>query len=258
MVLRGYLTSARIEHQSDTTGMKWRVPEINSSNVALWFPFGWARAACTPRTRVKNINRTKKHVICLDRDHIKKKSMQDSIESEAVRIQQEAILPLSCCLKSKLPEHSINHLRPHADTMQVQGLCQKSEHLVLVFDDPVLVVGINRAESYLLILAIDLIKESLVHERAVIGMIVLDKTLCLGQHLFKCIHDKNGFIHREIPHEVHIHIITDVITKGGTAPDLPACNETRHLRNEAGLCQDHLIHRDAITWFNMLRATNRS
>ncbi len=92
----------------------------------------------------------------------------------------------------------------------------------------------------------------------VIGMIMLDKALCLGQNLFKCVHGKNGFIHCKIAHEMNIHIIADMITKGGTAPDLLACEETRHPGNEAGLCQDHLIHQDTITRFNMLGAANKS
>ncbi len=168
-------------------------------------------------------------------------------------------MPLNCSLKSKWPEHSINHLRPHADTIQEQGLHQKSEHLVLVFDDPILVVGTDRAESYLLILAIDLVKESLVRKCTIVGMIRLDKALCLAQNLFKCVHGKNGFIQCEIAHEVNmIHIIADEITKGGTAPDSLACEETRHRGNDVGLCQDRLIHRDAITWYNMLGAANRS
>ena len=86
MVLRRYPASGRIENQSNTTGMKRRVPKVNS-NATVWFPFGWARAARTLRTHVKNINRTKQSVICLDRDRVERNPMQDSIGSEAVRIQ---------------------------------------------------------------------------------------------------------------------------------------------------------------------------
>ena len=98
---------------------------------------------------------------------------------------------------------------------------------------------------------------SLVCEHAIISMIMLDKVLCMGQHFFKCIHG-NGFTCHEIVHDVHLHKIADIITKGGTVPDFPAHQETRHPGNNGRLCGDHLIHQDAITWLNMLGAANRS
>ena len=91
------------------------------------------------------------------------------------------------------------------------------------------------AEGYLLVLAIDLIQEALVSEGAVIGMIVLDGAVSLRHHLLESLHCKNCLVDSEVTHEMDVDEITDVITEGGETPNASACEESRHLRDEAGL-----------------------
>jgi hypothetical protein len=201
MTLWGYPTSAQVENQSNTAGMKWTVPKVYY-NATPWLPFWRTRTASPLCMRVKNIHWTKQFVVCLDRDPGKGTSMQDCIWNQPLIIQQEAIVPFSCGLEGKGPEHCVYHLRPHVDTMQEQGLHlrQQSEHLLLVLNDPILMMGTNCTEGSFLMLAINFIKESFVYKCVVISMVMLHKALSLSQYLLKSICSKDGFINREITH----------------------------------------------------------
>ncbi len=93
----------------------------------------------------------------------------------------------------------------------------------------------NDAEGNLLVLAIDLIQESLVSEGAVIGMVVLDGAVSLCHHLLKSLHCKDSLVYSEVTQEMDVDKITDVVTEGCAAPNASACEEARHLRNETWL-----------------------
>jgi hypothetical protein len=65
-----------------------------------------------------------------------------------------------------------------------------------------------------------------VSERAVVGVIMLNKSLRLSHDLFKGVHGEDSFIHREIPHEMNINKITNVIAKCSAPPDTSARKKT--------------------------------
>ena len=144
-------------------------------------------------------------------------------------------MPLCSGFKGKGPKHRVNHLRPHSNAMQKESPGGQSEHLVFVLDDAILVMGADGAKSYLLGLTIDFIEETFVGECAVIGMVVLDGAIGLGHDLLEGLYGQNRLVHREIPHEVDVDEITDMITKCGTSPNAATCEETGHLRDEPWL-----------------------
>ena len=113
--------------------------------------------------------------------------------------------------------------------------CSYSQH-------PILMMGTNCTKCNLLILPVHLIKKSLVREHAIVSMIMLNVALRLSQDLLKGVHSKNGFIHREIVHEVNVNKITNVIAECSTSPDSLAREETGHLWDETRLRQHNLIH----------------
>ena len=55
-------------------------------------------------------------------------------------------------------------------------------------------------EGYLLLLAIDLIQETLVREGTIIGMIVLDGAVNLSHHFITILHCKDSLINSKISH----------------------------------------------------------
>ena len=83
----------------------------------------------------------------------------------------------------------------------------------------------NCTKCDLLSLPVHLIKKSLVCERAIVSMIMLDEVLCLSQDLLEGIHGKNGFVHCEIVHEMNVNKITNVIAKRSTPLDSAAREE---------------------------------
>ena len=87
------------------------------------------------------------------------------------------------------------------------------------------------AEVYLLVLAIDLIQESLVSKGAVVGMLVLDGAVSLRHNLLESLHCKDSLVDSEVTHEMDVDKVTDVVTEGSAAPDASACEEARHLRD---------------------------
>ena len=80
----------------------------------------------------------------------------------------------------------------------------------------------NCTKCNLLSLPIYFIKKSLVRERAVISVIMLNETLRLSNDFLEGIHGMNSFIHREIAHEMNVNKITNVIAKCSTTPDSSA------------------------------------
>ena len=115
--------------------------------------------------------------------------------------------------------------------MQEQGASRESQHLVLTFDDSILMMSANGAEGDLLVLAINLIQESLVSEGAVIGMVVPDRAIGLCHHFLESLHCKDSLVNSEVTHEMDVDKITDVVAEGSAAPDASACEEARHLRD---------------------------
>ena len=103
-------------------------------------------------------------------------------------------------LEGKWPEHCVNHLWPHPNTMQEQSASRESKHLVIVFDNTVLMMSADGTEGYLLLLAIDLIQETLVSKGTIIGVIVLDGAVSLRHHFFKSFHCKDSLIDGKILH----------------------------------------------------------
>jgi hypothetical protein len=87
------------------------------------------------------------------------------------------------------------------------------------------------AEVYLLVLAIDLIQESLVSKGAVVGMLVLDGAVSLRHNLLESLHCKDSLVDSEVTHEMDVDKVTDVVTEGSAAPNVSACEEARHLRD---------------------------
>ena len=87
-------------------------------------------------------------------------------------------------------------------------------------------VGTNCTKCYLLILAIHLIQKSLVSERTIVGLIMLNKSLRLSHDLFEGVHCKDSFVHHEIPHEMNVNKITNVIAKRSAPPDTSARKKT--------------------------------
>ena len=87
-------------------------------------------------------------------------------------------------------------------------------------------MGTNCTKCYLLILAIHLIQKSLLSERAVVGVIMLNKSLRLSHDLLEGVHGEDRFVHHEILHEMNVNKITNVITKCSAPPDTSACKKT--------------------------------
>ena len=114
------------------------------------------------------------------------------------------------------------------------------------------------AEGYLLVLAIDLIQESLVSEGAVIGMVVLDGAVSLRHHLLESLHCKDSLVDSEVTHEMDVDKVTDVVTEGGAAPNASACEEARHLRDETWLSRDYLVGGHSIAGEDMITLTDGS
>jgi hypothetical protein len=52
--------------------------------------------------------------------------------------------------------------------------------------------------------------------------------------------------------------VTDVVTEGGAAPNVSACEEARHLRDETWLSCDYLVGRYSIAGEDVITPTNGS
>jgi hypothetical protein len=106
-------------------------------------------------------------------------------------------------------------------------------------------------EGDLLILAVYFVQKTFVCKSAVIGMVVCDSVIGLGNDLCEGFYCENNFVDSKITHEVYVHKIANMITKCGTAPNALACKEAGHLWNEPRLCRDNLIDQNAISRKNV-------
>jgi hypothetical protein len=149
--------------------------------------------------------------------------LSDAVKSriwcDARVVQRETIVSLGCCLKGKRPEHSVDHLRPHPYAVQKKSPSRKGEHLIFILNDAILMMSPDGAEGYFLIRAINVIKKSFVGKCAVVGVIMFNTPTCLGQNFFKSLCGKDRLVDGEIPHEVDINEITDVIAERRTSPN---------------------------------------
>jgi len=244
-----------VKDESHATCMERRVPEINSDS-ASWFPFRSSGTARTLSSRIQNVYRTKQSVKSFNRNIRLSDAMKSRIWCDARVVQRETIVSLGCCLKGKRPEHSVDHLRPHSYAVQKKSSSRKGEHLIFILNDAILMMSPDGAEGYFLIRAINVIKKSFVGKCAVVGVIMFNAPTYLGQNFFKSLCGKDRLVDGEIPHEVDVNKITDVIAKRRASPNPSARQKSRHLRDQSRLGGYDLIHAHAVARENMLRAPN--
>ncbi len=61
-------------------------------------------------------------------------------------------------------------------------------------------MSVDSTEGHPLLLAINLIQETLVSKGTIIGVIVLDGAVSLRHHFFKSLHRKDSLINSEVAH----------------------------------------------------------
>ena len=62
-------------------------------------------------------------------------------------------MPFGGGLEGEQLEHCVYHLWPHTNTVQEQSACRKGKHLVLVLNNPILMMSADGTEGNLLFLA---------------------------------------------------------------------------------------------------------
>ena len=119
--------------------------------------------------------------------------------------------------------------------MKKESSCTKSQLLVPVLDDSVLMVSTNTTESNGLALVRDVLMETFIGEAAVVSMVVLSRTPGLRKDLLVGLLCQQCFFKGEILHEVYVDKIADMVAKICLPPNPVARWETCHLRDQTGL-----------------------
>jgi hypothetical protein len=94
-----------------------------------------------------------------------------------------------------------------------------------IFENSILVMCANGTKSYLLILAVNLIKKSFVSKGTVIGVVVYDCSTSLSHDLLKCLHRQNSLIDGEIPYQVNVDKVAHMIAESCASPNTVTSEE---------------------------------
>jgi hypothetical protein len=132
----------------------------------------------------------------------------------------------------------------------------KSKLLVPVLNYTILMMRAHSTKGNGLPFIGDVLMKAVIREPTTIGMIMLGHMPSLHQNLLVCMLCQQSFCQSKIPHQMNIDKIANVIAKISRAPHPIACWESCHMRNQARLSGDNLIHRCTIPRLNFIRLTN--
>ncbi len=132
----------------------------------------------------------------------------------------------------------------------------KSKLCVPVFNYTILMMRAHPTKGNGLPFISDVLMKTFIRETAIIGMVMLGRTTSLRQNLLVCTLCQQSFRQSKIPHQTNIDKIGYVIAKNHRSPYPIACWKICHLRNQARLSGDNLIHRCTIARLNFVRLTN--
>ncbi len=140
--------------------------------------------------------------------------------------------------------------------MEMKCASIKSKLLVPVINYTILMMRTHSTKDNGLPFISGVLMKTFIREPAIIGMIMLGRTSSLCQNLLVCTLCQQSFCQSKIPHQMNIDKVANVIAKICRAPYPIACWESYHLRNQARLSGDDLIHRCTIPRLNFVRLTN--
>ena len=88
--------------------------------------------------------------------------MQNRFRRPPLGIYLQTVKPFGNSFNYKRPEHVVNHLRPHSDTVQEERSRARGECFILILNDAILVMRSHATESQLLTFSIHGIDETIV------------------------------------------------------------------------------------------------
>ncbi len=126
----------------------------------------------------------------------------------------------------------------------VYSICAYGHPVVFVsvLDYPILVMGTNSTKGNGLPFVINILMETSIRERTIIGMVVFCPVSYLSKNFFISLFCQGSLPKSKNLHKMHINEVTNMVAKICGAPDPIACGKISHLWDKTGLCQNNLIY----------------